>query len=203
MNPMENKTVLPVDTAPLKALRSHFDSAATWPYKARREALRALKRALKKYEEALLEAMHADMRKPRFEAYMADVGIVYAEINDALENLSEWMQRADMSTPISLWPASSSVHPQPLGVVLIISPWNYPVVLALSPLVGAIAAGNLRGGEARQRSSANSGSVGAGHQGSVPERSCACRARIWQRRGSTVDRRVQFRSHLLHWKHQA
>ncbi len=142
MNPMENKTVLPVDTVPLKALRSHFDSAATRPYKARREALRALKRALKKYEEALLEAMHADMRKPRFEAYMADVGIVYAEINDALENLSEWMQRADVSTPISLWPASSSVHPQPLGVVLIISPWNYPVVLALSPLVGAIAAGN-------------------------------------------------------------
>ena len=97
---------------------------------------------MKAHEEALVEAMHADMRKPRFEAYMADIGLVYAEINNALENLSEWMQRKDVPSPLSLWPASSSIHPQPLGVVLIISPWNYPVVLALSPLVGAIAAGN-------------------------------------------------------------
>ncbi len=129
-------------TNELAAMRTCFDSDATRPYHARRDALKALKRALKKYEEALLNAMHADMRKPRFEAYMADIGIVYAEINDALENLSEWMRHTDVSTPISLWPASSSIHPQPLGVVLIISPWNYPVVLALSPLVGAIAAGN-------------------------------------------------------------
>ena len=129
-------------TNELAALRTCFDSGATRPYRARRDALKALKRALKKHEEALLNAMHADMRKPRFEAYLADIGIVYAEINDALESLSEWMQPEDVPTPISLWPASSSIHPQPLGVVLIISPWNYPVVLALSPLVGAIAAGN-------------------------------------------------------------
>lgn len=126
----------------LVALRTHFDSGITRPYKARREALKALKRALKKHEEPLLAAMHADMRKPRFEAYMADIGIVHAEINDALENLSEWMQRQDVSSPMSLWPASSATLQQPLGVVLIVSPWNYPVVLALSPLVGAIAAGN-------------------------------------------------------------
>ncbi|MEO5585829.1 MAG: aldehyde dehydrogenase family protein [Flavobacteriales bacterium] len=126
----------------LVALRSHFDSGITRTYKARRDGLKALKGALKKHEEALVEAMHADMRKPRFEAYMADIGLVYSEISDALENLSEWMHRTDVSTPISLWPASSAVHPQPLGVVLIVSPWNYPVVLALSPLVGAIAAGN-------------------------------------------------------------
>lgn len=126
----------------LDALRTYFHSDATRPYKARRNALKALKRALKTNEDALVEAMYADMHKPRFEAYMADIGLVYGEISNALDNLSEWMHRKDVSTPISLWPASSAIHPQPLGVVLIISPWNYPVVLALSPLVGAIAAGN-------------------------------------------------------------
>lgn len=129
-------------TRELAALRDHFESGATRPYKVRRDALKALKRALKAHEDALLTAMHADMRKPRFEAYMADIGMVYGEIGYALENLGEWMQRTDVDTPISLWPASSSIQSQPLGVVLIISPWNYPVVLALSPLVGAIAAGN-------------------------------------------------------------
>ena len=140
---MESSTApSPFQANELVALRTYFESDATRPYQARRDALKALKRALKKHEEELMEAMHADMRKPRFEAYMADIGLVYAEINDALENLSEWMQRTDVPTPISLWPASSAIHPQPLGVVLIVSPWNYPVVLALSPLVGAIAAGN-------------------------------------------------------------
>jgi aldehyde dehydrogenase (NAD+) len=129
-------------TGELAALRDHFDSGATRPYRARQDALRALRHALKSHEEALLTAMQEDMRKPRFEASMADIGTVHGEIDHALENLGEWMQRTDVGTPISLWPASSKVHPQPLGVVLIISPWNYPVVLALSPLVGAIAAGN-------------------------------------------------------------
>ena len=135
-------TSSPFQAVQLTALRTHFHSGTTRPYKARRDALKALKRAMKNHEEALVEAMHADMRKPRFEAYMADIGLVYAEISEALDNLSEWMHHKDVSTPISLWPASSAIYPEPLGVVLIVSPWNYPVVLALSPLVGAIAAGN-------------------------------------------------------------
>lgn len=128
--------------ARLSALRAHFQSGATRPYHARRDALKALKRALKKHEEALLAAMHADMRKPRFEAWMADIGLVYAEIDHALSNLRDWMRPEGVPTPLALWPAGSSIHPQPLGVVLIIAPWNYPALLVLSPLVGAIAAGN-------------------------------------------------------------
>lgn len=124
------------------ALRAHFNSGATRPYAARRNALKALKRAIEQHEEALLAAMHADMRKPRFEAYMGDIGLVYAEIDHALRNLHEWMRPETVPTPLALWPASSSIHPQPLGVVLIIAPWNYPVMLVLAPLVGAIAAGN-------------------------------------------------------------
>ena len=131
-----------MQTCELIALRTHFESGATRPYKARRDALRALKHSLKQHEEALLAAMHADMRKPRFEAYMADIGLVYGEINTALDNLRQWMQPTAEVTPLALWPASSAVRVDPLGVVLIISPWNYPLVLSLAPLVGAIAAGN-------------------------------------------------------------
>ncbi|MBP8823274.1 MAG: aldehyde dehydrogenase family protein [Flavobacteriales bacterium] len=131
-----------VSLARINALRTHFHSGATRPYAARRNALKALKHALQAHEEALLAAMHADMKKPRFEAYMADIGLVHSEINHAVRNLREWMRPERVHTPLSLWPASSSIHPQPLGVVLIIAPWNYPALLVLSPLVGAIAAGN-------------------------------------------------------------
>lgn len=126
----------------IHALRAHFQSGATRPYAARHNALKALKRSLRKHEEALLSAMHADMRKPRFEAYMADIGLVHAEIDHALANLRDWMRPEDVPTPLALWPASSRMVPQPLGVVLIIAPWNYPALLVLSPLVGAITAGN-------------------------------------------------------------
>jgi aldehyde dehydrogenase (NAD+) len=126
----------------LQALREYFNSGATRTYAARRKALIALRAALKKYEEELLTAMHADMRKPRFEAYLGDIGLVHTEIDLALRHLKTWMQVERPSTPLSLQVATSEVRPEPLGVVLILAPWNYPVQLVLTPLVGAIAAGN-------------------------------------------------------------
>lgn len=125
-----------------QALRSHFESGATRPEDARRKALRALRSALRAHEEELLSAMHADMRKPRFEAYMSDIGLVYAEIDHALDHLAEWMRVEHVPTPLAIQLASSTIHREPLGVVLIIAPWNYPALLLLSPLIGAIAAGN-------------------------------------------------------------
>ncbi|MFN9326602.1 MAG: aldehyde dehydrogenase family protein, partial [Flavobacteriales bacterium] len=129
-------------SALLKTLRTHFNTGATLPYVARRDALKRLRVSLGKYEEEILGAMHADMRKPRFEAYLSDVGLVYTEIDHALAHLKEWMRPAHPPTPLSLQVSSSTVRPEPLGVVLIIAPWNYPALLVLSPLVGAIAAGN-------------------------------------------------------------
>ena len=126
----------------LAALRAHFDSGGTRPFAARRNALVALKEALRAHEEELLAAMHSDMRKPRFEAYLGDIGLVHTEIDHALEHLNTWMRAERPSTPLSLQIATSEVRPEPLGVVLIIAPWNYPVLLVLSPLVGALAAGN-------------------------------------------------------------
>lgn len=125
-----------------QALRSHFASGATRPEEARRSALKALRSTLRAHEEELLSAMHGDMRKPRFEAYMSDIGLVYAEIDHALDHLAEWMRVEHVPTPLALQVASSAIHREPLGVVLIIAPWNYPVLLLLSPLVGALAAGN-------------------------------------------------------------
>ena len=126
----------------LQHLRAHFASGGARPYEARREALRSLRKAIVDHEEELLAAMHTDMRKPRSEAYMTDVGLVLVAIDHALKHLKEWMAPQRIHTPLAIQPAECTVYSEPLGVVLIIAPWNYPVLLLLDPLVGAIAAGN-------------------------------------------------------------
>lgn len=124
------------------ALRRHFDSGATRSYAVRRDALRALGKALKNNEAAILEAMRLDMGKPTFEAYMSELGVLYAELTHTLKHLKDWMRPQHVGTPLAIQVASSKVHHEPLGVVLIIGPWNYPLQLVMAPLIGAIAAGN-------------------------------------------------------------
>jgi len=124
------------------ALRRHYDSGATRTYSARRNALLALKESLTKNEAAILDAMRLDMGKPTFEAYVSELGLVYAEIRHTLDHLKAWMRPQRVGTPLSLQVSTSAIHSEPLGVVLIIGPWNYPVQLLLAPLIGAIAAGN-------------------------------------------------------------
>ncbi|MCB9178199.1 MAG: aldehyde dehydrogenase family protein [Flavobacteriales bacterium] len=126
----------------IHALRSHFESGRTRDLAVRRAALKKLRTAIKRNEEALLAAMHADMRKPRFEAYLSDIGLVLAAIDEAIANLKEWAAPTSVPTPLAIQVAESSIHKEPLGVVLVIAPWNYPVLLLLGPLVGAVAAGN-------------------------------------------------------------
>ncbi|MBL7951444.1 MAG: aldehyde dehydrogenase family protein [Flavobacteriales bacterium] len=126
----------------LSALRDHFNSGRTRDLPYRRDALKALRKSLLQHEEELLQAMHADMRKPRFEAYMSDIGLVLSAIDEALDKLKHWSAPQHVPTPLAIQLAESTLHKEPLGVVLIIAPWNYPVLLLLSPLVGAIAAGN-------------------------------------------------------------
>ena len=124
------------------ALRRHFDSGATRPYATRRDALRSLGKAIKKNETAILEAMRLDMGKPTFEAYLSELGVLYAELAHTLKHLKEWMRPQGVGTPLAIQVASSAIHREPLGVVLIIGPWNYPLQLVIAPLIGAIAAGN-------------------------------------------------------------
>lgn len=119
-----------------------FNSGATKGYEFRRAQLQQLKSCIKKNEAAILEALQKDLNKSAFEGYVTEIGTVYEEINFALKNLRKWMRPKRVNTPLPLMPSSSRIYSEPLGVVLIIAPWNYPLQLNLSPLVAAIAAGN-------------------------------------------------------------
>jgi len=123
-------------------LRAAFERGATRPLAARKELLRSLLRTVDRNETAILEAMRQDMGRPAMEAYIAEVGVVREELMLALHELDAWMAPEPVPTPLKLQVSSSAVHHNPLGVVLIIAPWNYPLLLMLAPLTSALAAGN-------------------------------------------------------------
>ncbi len=125
-----------------EAQRSFFDEGKTLSYAFRRKALEQLKKVIKKYEKDLIDAMYSDYKKPAMEAYIGDIGVVIEELNYTIRHLKYWMQPQNVSTPITLMPATSKVVHNPKGVVSIFAPWNYPFNLAISPLIGAVAAGN-------------------------------------------------------------
>lgn len=110
------------------------------PY--RLTALDRLREGIKDNERLLIQALHDDLGKSEFESYSTEIGIVLHEISYMLQNLRKWTERKRVTSPLSLFGSRSSIHYEPRGVVLIIAPWNYPLQLALLPLVGAIAAGN-------------------------------------------------------------
>ena len=126
--------------ATVERLRASFDAGRTRPLAWRREQLDRLRALLDDHGEAIVEALRADLRKPEFEAWAADVGSVRSEAKRARKNLERWARpRRVGGMPVL---GRSFVQPEPLGVVLVIAPWNYPVQLLFSPLVGALAAGN-------------------------------------------------------------
>ena len=129
-------------TALVARLRTSFESGRTRPYEWRRDQLQALRRMLTEREPELFDALAADMGKPGTEAYAADVGFVVAELDYTLKRLRRWMRPKRVHAPLVTMPASARIMREPLGVVLVIAPWNYPVHLLLAPMVGAIAAGN-------------------------------------------------------------
>ena len=104
--------------------------------------LRALKAALQKYEPALLAALKADLNKPEFEAYASEIGTTLGEVNLAIRSARGWAKRKPAAPHITQLPNRAWVMAEPLGVALIIGPWNYPVTLILTPLIAAISAGN-------------------------------------------------------------
>ncbi len=123
-------------------MQSFFEGGATRSIAWRKQALLALRSYLKGHEVTILDALQQDLGKAPAEGFATELGIVYEEISLCLKKLSSWAKPRRVSTPLVHFPASSRVYPAPLGVVLIMSPWNYPLQLALVPLVDAIAAGN-------------------------------------------------------------
>jgi aldehyde dehydrogenase (NAD+) len=126
----------------LMQMRNYFESGATKPYAFRREQLKKLQAAVKKYEQQIHEALYADLKKSPEECWVTETGFLLSEINNTLKHLKNWMQPEMVPTNLLNIPSKSFVLKEPLGVVLIISPWNYPFQLLMTPLAGAIAAGN-------------------------------------------------------------
>ena len=122
--------------------RDFFNTNATKSVKYRIKMLQRLKEAIRNNEVAILSALYNDLLKSKAEAYMSELAIVYAEINEALKNVRKWSRPEKVKGTISTFPAKDYVYSEPYGVVLIISPWNYPFNLAIAPLIAAIAAGN-------------------------------------------------------------
>lgn len=123
-------------------MRSYFESGITKTYAFRKEQLQKFKTALLKYEAALYTALHTDLKKSPEESWVTETGFLLSEINATLKNFKRWMMPDLVPTNLVNLPSKSFIMKEPLGVVLIIGPWNYPLQLLLTPLVGAIAAGN-------------------------------------------------------------
>ncbi len=122
--------------------RDAFDSGRTRPLSWRRAQLDGMRKLLEDNSEQLLAALAADLGKPAAEGWVTDIGFTIGEIKLLQKNLRKWTRPERVSTPIVALPGSSHRVAEPLGVVAIISPWNYPIQLLLSPAAGAIAAGN-------------------------------------------------------------
>ena len=127
--------------AVVRAQREYFASGATLERRFREEQLRRLQQALHKWHEPLCKALWEDLHKSEQEAVLTELSIVEGEVKTHLRHLKRWMRTERCSTPLKMMPSRSRIVSEPLGVSLIISPWNYPVQLLLNPLVGAISAG--------------------------------------------------------------
>ncbi|KUO06947.1 aldehyde dehydrogenase family protein [Streptomyces sp. DSM 15324] len=136
-------TATPDTAAPAVArLRAAFATGRTRPLAWRKAQLRSLRDLLTTHQADFAAALHADLGKSATEAHVTETGFVVNEIDHTLRHLRRWLRPRRVPVPVSLAPARARTVREPLGTVLIISPWNYPVMLALAPLVGALAAGN-------------------------------------------------------------
>ncbi|MGX1901802.1 aldehyde dehydrogenase [Thermolongibacillus altinsuensis] len=122
--------------------KRYFQTGETRPIDFRLQQLKNLKAAIKKYEREIIDTLKVELHKSEFEAYSAEIGVVYEEIRFMIKRLPDWIKPQRVPTPLTHIGSKSYIYPEPYGVNLIIAPWNYPFQLAISPLVGAIAAGN-------------------------------------------------------------
>jgi len=120
----------------------YFYSGKTRNLQFRKEALKILRSAILMHEDEIYDALFQDLHKSKFEAYASEIGFVLEELRFHLKHLKKWVKPHRVSSSLNSFPAKSYNIHEPLGTVLIISPWNYPFQLMMAPLVGAIAAGN-------------------------------------------------------------
>lgn len=121
---------------------SFFLKGNTRSYSFRIQQLKTLLKAVKKYENEIIQALNQDFGKSAFESYFSEIGITYADIKHTIKHLKKWMREEHYASPIALFPSFSKVVHEPHGKCYIIAPWNYPFQLVVTPLIAAIAGGN-------------------------------------------------------------
>jgi aldehyde dehydrogenase (NAD+) len=126
----------------LKTQHIFFQTGKTKEIAFRKQALKKLLQTIQRKEDAICDALYKDFRKPKFESVATETAIVIKELKLAINNLKSWSKPSRVPSSILNFPSKDYIYNQPYGTVLIISPWNYPFQLAISPLIGAIAAGN-------------------------------------------------------------
>jgi aldehyde dehydrogenase (NAD+) len=130
------------DISSLENLRKYFSRGNTQSYAFRKEQLKKLKASVLDHEQDIYDALFTDLKKSPEEVWVTETGMVISELNTAMKRLGRWMDDEPVPTNLLNLPSGSRIMKEPLGVVLIIAPWNYPFQLLINPLIGAIAAGN-------------------------------------------------------------
>ena len=142
MSTLAESTVPPSPGEVVKAMRAAHEEGLLRDVTARKAQLRQLRRLLVENEERLLGALAADLGKPEIEGYAADVGFTVREISEILDHLDRWVKPRPVRLPMVVRPGKAWILPEPLGVALVIAPWNYPIQLLLAPAAAALAAGD-------------------------------------------------------------
>lgn len=122
--------------------RAYFKTYQTYDYAFRMAALKRLENWISQHENRITNALKEDLNKAAAESYFSEIGMVLSELHDAQKHLKKWMKKRSVTTPLAQFKARSYMQAEPYGDVLIMSPWNYPFLLSIDPLIGAIAAGN-------------------------------------------------------------
>lgn len=126
----------------LESQRLYFRTGATLPVSFRLTMLRKLKSSIQKHEKEISQALQADLGKSEFESYMCETGLALSEASYMIQHVKKLAAKCRVHTPLAQFAARSYQKPSPYGNVLIMSPWNYPLLLTMDPLIDAIAAGN-------------------------------------------------------------
>ncbi|KAK7247613.1 hypothetical protein RIF29_42499 [Crotalaria pallida] len=141
---LEEKQIFDGEKAALlvKELRKNFDSGKTKSYEWRVSQLEGIAKMLEEKEKEIAEALYKDLSKPALEAFITEISQAKGSCSEALQELKEWMKPEKVNTSITTYPSSAEIVSEPLGVVLVISTWNFPFLLSMDPVIGAISAGN-------------------------------------------------------------
>ncbi|KAJ7945133.1 Aldehyde dehydrogenase [Quillaja saponaria] len=141
---VEQKETFDIDKASLlvEELRNNFDSGKTRSYEWRVSQLKSIAKMLEEKEKDIIDALYKDLGKPGQEAFISEVSMSKSSCNEALGELNQWMMPEKVKTSITTYPSSAEIVSEPLGVVLVISTWNFPFLLSIDPVIGAISAGN-------------------------------------------------------------